>query len=216
MSGMNQRFVFVVGAAVALLAIAQPAFAHVNVSPKEAAKGGGVNLIFTVPNESETASTTRVEIFMPPEVKLTAVAPEAPAGWTVTEETANNSVLFAGGTISGEDEQVFRIGIEPLPTTVDQLAFKTLQSYSDGTVVRWIETAPPGGAEAEHPVPVMKLTGTVAPTTSSVAVTAAPTTLAAQPEPADEDDSLPVGGVIAVGAVVALGVVGFVVRNRRT
>ncbi len=38
------------------------------------------------------------------------------------------------------------------------MAFKTLQTYSDGNVVRWIEEAAAGGDEPENPAPVLKLT----------------------------------------------------------
>jgi Domain of unkown function (DUF1775) len=46
----------------------------------------------------------------------------------------------------------------PLPTNVGQLEFKALQTYSDGDVVQWIEPTVKGGAEPEHPAPVLKLT----------------------------------------------------------
>jgi Domain of unkown function (DUF1775) len=36
--------------------------------------------------------------------------------------------------------------------------FKALQTYSDGDVVQWIEPTVKGGAEPEHPPPVLKLT----------------------------------------------------------
>jgi len=36
--------------------------------------------------------------------------------------------------------------------------FKTLQTYSDGKTVRWIEEAESGGDEPENPAPVLKLT----------------------------------------------------------
>ena len=45
-----------------------------------------------------------------------------------------------------------------LPDDTDQLAFKTLQTYSDGDVVRWIEEAAAGDDEPENPAPVLKLT----------------------------------------------------------
>jgi Domain of unkown function (DUF1775) len=36
--------------------------------------------------------------------------------------------------------------------------FKALQTYSDGDVVQKIEPTMKGGAEPEHPAPVLKLT----------------------------------------------------------
>jgi hypothetical protein len=45
----------------------------------------------------------------------------------------------------------------PLPKNVNQLEFKASQTYSDGEVVQWIEPTVKGGAEPEHPAPVLKL-----------------------------------------------------------
>ena len=45
----------------------------------------------------------------------------------------------------------------PLPKNVNQLVFKASQTYSDGDVVQWIEPTVKGGAEPEHPAPVLKL-----------------------------------------------------------
>lgn len=37
------------------------------------------------------------------------------------------------------------------------MTFKALQTYSDGEVVRWIETSEPGQAEPAKPAPVLHL-----------------------------------------------------------
>jgi hypothetical protein len=37
------------------------------------------------------------------------------------------------------------------------MVFKTLQHYSDGEVVRWIQEPQPNAAEPERPAPVLKL-----------------------------------------------------------
>jgi hypothetical protein len=42
------------------------------------------------------------------------------------------------------------------------LEFKAVQTYDNGDVVRWIESTPPGGAEPEHPAPVLTLTSPTA------------------------------------------------------
>ena len=46
----------------------------------------------------------------------------------------------------------------PLPTSAKQLAFPTLQTYSDGDVVRWIQTTAKGAPEPDFPVPTLTLT----------------------------------------------------------
>jgi len=51
----------------------------------------------------------------------------------------------------------FDISVGPLPD-VSSLTFKTLQTYSDGTVVRWIDPpAAEGQPEPEHPAPTLAL-----------------------------------------------------------
>jgi hypothetical protein len=52
----------------------------------------------------------------------------------------------------------------------DQLSFPTVQTYGDGTESAWIEPTVEGGAEPEHPAPVLPLTEA---TTGTAATTAA-------------------------------------------
>ncbi len=47
-----------------------------------------------------------------------------------------------------------------LPTDTKQIEFKAVQTYSNGEVIRWIESTPKGGPEPELPAPVLKLVGT--------------------------------------------------------
>ncbi len=72
----------------------------------------------------------------------------------VTE--AVSKITWSGGTIKPGEFQQFPVSMGPLPDT-KEIVFKALQTYSDGTVVRWIETASAGGAEPEHPAPVVTL-----------------------------------------------------------
>jgi hypothetical protein len=68
------------------------------------------------------------------------------------------------------------VSMGPLPK-VDQVVFKTLQTYSDGEVVRWIEEPATDGTEPEKPAPTLKLTAAgAAPAAAATgpAVTAAP------------------------------------------
>jgi hypothetical protein len=51
----------------------------------------------------------------------------------------------------------FDVSVGPLPK-VSSLTFKALQTYSDGTVVRWIDPpAPEGQPEPDHPAPTLTL-----------------------------------------------------------
>jgi hypothetical protein len=80
-----------------------------------------------------------------------------------------------------------------------QMVFKALQTYSDGTIVRWIDEPTTDGTEPEKPAPVLKL----AAATDPAAETSAAAAPAAAAEEADGDDGGSSGWGIA-GLVVAI------------
>jgi uncharacterized protein len=57
-----------------------------------------------------------------------------------------------------DEFDLFTISAGPLPTNTNQLVFKALQTYSDGTIVSWIQQAVKGTPAPAHPAPVLKLT----------------------------------------------------------
>lgn len=167
------------GAVVALgaagvLAAAGVASAHVTVHPESYAKGAtdGV-LTFRVPNEEDGASTSKVQVFLPTDHPVLGVLVRPRDGWapkvtttklktpvktddgTITE--AVSQITWTGGKIGAGEYEDFDVAFGELPDSTSQLTFKTLQTYSDGKVVRWIE-APSGGEEADDPAPTLKLT----------------------------------------------------------
>ncbi|GGX91319.1 YcnI family protein [Streptomyces anandii] len=187
-------------AAAGILAAAGVASAHVTVHPESYAKGAtdGV-LTFRVPNEEDSASTTKVQVFLPTDHPLLGVLVTPQDGWTakVTETKlktpvktddgtitdAVSEITWTGGKIGPGQYQDFDVAFGQLPDDAGQLAFKTLQTYSDGNVVRWIEE-PQGGEEPENPAPVLKLTaeegeGAAASATGSKSAPAAGTTATA-------------------------------------
>jgi uncharacterized protein len=164
-------------AGTAVLALSVPAFAHVSVQPEgTAAKGGYAVVDFKVPNERDSASTTRIEVSFPADHPLASAMPEPVAGWTVK---VTKSKLDKPLTVHGEkiDEAVTKVtwtaadgkGIQPgyfqkfplslgaLPENTDQLVFKAVQTYSNKEVVRWIEVPQAGQDEPENPAPVLQL-----------------------------------------------------------
>lgn len=226
------------GTAASLLLLASPAFAHVTVHSAEATSGGhDAEITFRVPNERAPASTTKVEVHLPTDKPFAGVFAAPKAGWKVavsslklatpivtddgTIDTAVSTVIWTatgGGTGPGQYDD-FDIAVGQLPKT-DVVTFKVLQTYSDGTVVRWIELNAPGSTqEPEHPAPQLSLTAPVdsgASTTSTAASSGAPT-VTGQAVPGlttkATDDSaatkiavagLGVGGVALVLALVAL------------
>ena len=172
---MLRRIVAGAAVAAAVLAFAAPAaFAHVTVQPGEAARGSYTQLTFRVPNETDNTDTTEVRVQLPTDHPIASVSVEPVPGWTVaTKKTklatpitsddgsitdAISEIAWTGGKIAPGEYQNFNISAGPLPTDVDQLTFKAIQTYSDGSEVAWIEETPASGEEPEHPAPTLKLT----------------------------------------------------------
>ncbi|WP_236796325.1 YcnI family protein [Amycolatopsis sp. GM8] len=184
---LRRLAVLAAAAAVALLAAPAVASAHVTANPNSAQQGGYAKVSFRVPTERDNASTTQVEIDFPADHPLASVSTRAVPGWTAKVEKtplaqpiqtddgqlteAVSKIVWTGGKIPPGSFEEFDVSMGPLPTDTDQLVFKALQTYDSGEVVRWIDTTSPGGPEAEHPAPVLKLTPKNAAT--SAAVTAA-------------------------------------------
>lgn len=174
----------------AVLALAAPASAHVSVQPTQAEQGGYAGVTFRVPNENDSAGTTKLEINLPEDKPLTSVRTRPLTGWTATVEkkplatpitshgkqiteavakvtwTANPGVRINPGQY--ED---FEVSMGQLPTDTDKLVFKALQTYDNGDVVRWIDVPGADGKEPEKPAPTLKLVpkGGAAPAASPAA-----------------------------------------------
>ncbi|MGW1159880.1 YcnI family protein [Streptomyces sp. NPDC002513] len=222
-----------------VLAAAGAAFAHVTVHPESYAKGAtdGV-LTFRVPNEEDTAATTKVQVFLPTDHPVLGVLVTPEDGWTAQVTTtklktpvktddgtitdAVSEITWTGGRIRHGQYQDFHVAFGQLPDDTGQLTFKTLQTYSDGNIVRWIEATPKGGAEPENPAPVLSLTaeGTVEGGASTAAPSGGGTTGksdAAATKAASTSDSTARGLGIAglVVGVLGLAAAGFaLVRGR--
>jgi periplasmic copper chaperone A len=170
------RLVTVVGVATAVVAAgAGIASAHVSVSSTDATAGGYGTVVFTVPDESDTASTTRIRVQIPDATPLASVRVQPVPGWTVTETphtlakpltdddgdqiTSAVSVIdftaTAGGIAPGQFQQ-FLLSVGPLPKA-GSITFNAVQTYSDGTEVAWIEPTVAGQPEPEHPAPALHL-----------------------------------------------------------
>ncbi|MFC4148694.1 DUF1775 domain-containing protein, partial [Micromonospora mangrovi] len=62
------------GAAALTLGLAGPAAAHVTVNPSTAVQGGWTKVSFRVPNETDTADTTKVEVNLPTATPIASVS----------------------------------------------------------------------------------------------------------------------------------------------
>jgi uncharacterized protein YcnI len=237
----------VLAAVAAVLGFAVAAAAHVEVKPGEVEGGDFAEVAFTVPNEIDTASTTKVVVDLPTDQPLASVMTTPVPGWKITtkERKLAQPIDFFGsplskvvsqitwtataGGISPGQFQDFPVSLGVLPTS-GELTFKAVQTYSDGTVVNWDELAA-GGAEPEHPAPVLTLTAaaesggeTTAPAADG-ATSSPPTTTS--PAPSDGSASGATGGdegsgdwlpiTLSIAAlVVALGALGLAWRRSRS
>jgi periplasmic copper chaperone A len=208
-----------VGGVVVALGIAGPAFAHVTVNPNAATQGGYGRVAFRVPNESDTASTVKLEVNLPEDAPVASVSTMPVPGWTVAVEkrtlstplTVHGSQVTevvgkltftaaAGGGVKPGEFQEFPVSMGPLPEK-DQMIFKVLQTYSDGEISRWIDEPVEGGEEPENPAPVLKLAkATDAAVLAAGAATAGPS-VAAVADSSDDSSS---------GAAVGLGIAGLI------
>jgi uncharacterized protein YcnI len=191
-----------------------PAGAHVAVLPGEAPVKTLVVENVHVPTESEDASTTKVSVQFPPgfaEVNFQPVP-----GWKASVKTSKltqpvttdegeklteqvSQVTWTGGKIGPGEFQDFPMSLET-PEDPATLTFKTVQTYDNGGVVRWI-----GPAGSEEPAPQVKV---VAAENSGSASTS-------NGGSADEDsDALTIVALILGGLGLLAGVAALVTRRR--
>ena len=219
---MRRAIAVAVGIGVFLVAV--PAWAHVTVSAPGATRGGSDQLItFRVPVE-KNVPTTGVTVALPTNTPITSVDVLPLAGWTHTEKTVKlaRPVHTDDGDITEAVSQVswkaqdgglkpgefgeFTIIAGQLPDA-PRLTFSAIQTYQDGSVVRWNEHAAPGTPEPQNPAPVLELSAADPGGQHSEAAAPAPVT--------DSDNTAPT--VLAIVAIVvaaaALGVA--VVGNAR-
>ncbi|MFJ7779467.1 DUF1775 domain-containing protein [Streptomyces yangpuensis] len=143
------------GALVVLGVSAGPAAAHAGVTASDPrALAENVTLSFTSEAESDSAGIAELRVVLPKGIAPDAVSlKDAPEGWKLTATPDGYSI---GGTAlaTGTDAE-YSITVRQLPDE-KSLAFKTLETYSDGKVSRWIEV-PTGGEKVDNPAPVLEL-----------------------------------------------------------
>jgi len=208
------------------VAFSASAFAHVTVNSTDARPGGYGKVTVRVPNESETAGTTRVSVSMPAGTPIASVRVKPHAGWsylapkvalvkpvkqgdkTITEAvstitwSADKGVSIKAGSF---DEFEFSAGRLPADKAV--MSFAAIQTYSDGKVVRWNQPMVKGGAEPEHPAPVLNLLPAKGSEVAPVA---------AHPSAESSGNDSVARGLSAGAIAVGLGGIGFGLRRKRS
>lgn len=159
-------------AALLLGPMAGSALAHVEVTSPNATQGEEAVLTFRVPTEKDVP-TVKVEIALPTDTPIASVSVKPLAGWNYHITTATPTTPITdedgdpvseivsrvawtatnGGTKPGEYQE-FQVLADPLPKT-NHLVFKALQTYSDKSVVSWIQTPATGAPEPQFPAPTL-------------------------------------------------------------
>ena len=219
---MKRLALLTVAALAALLALAGPASAHVTVTAPGAVAGGSdQEITFRVPME-KNVDTVGFTIALPLDTPIADVLVEPQPGWTHSEKTttlakpiktddgditsavSQISWRAAGGGLKAGEFGAFTIIAGQLPDA-SELTFPAIQTYRDGSQVKWIETAAPGSTvQPQYPAPTLSLK----PAASGKASTAVGTTKV-------EKVSTTAPTVLAIVAlVVAAGALGLAVVNR--
>ncbi|MFB6557573.1 DUF1775 domain-containing protein [Streptomyces sp. NPDC056400] len=172
-----------VGALVVLGIAAGPAAAHAGVTASDPrALAENVTLSFTSEAESDSAGIAELRVVLPKGIAPDAVAlKDAPEGWKLTATPDGYSI---GGTAlaTGTDAE-YSITVRQLPDE-KALVFKTLETYGDGKVSRWIEV-PTNGEKVDNPAPVLELKA-AAPGAKAIAPSPSPT-----PSPTPSSNAVP-------------------------
>ncbi|WP_372697556.1 YcnI family protein [Arthrobacter sp. JSM 101049] len=205
------------------------ASAHVTVSPNKTAEGSYAHATFSVPNESDSATTDQLTVALPKDTPFTSVSVQPVEGWTATvrHDTLEKPVTVHGTTVTeaatsvtwkadqahqiGQDEfQTFTVSLGTLPSAGTAVVLPATQHYTDGTVVKWDDPAGTGGQEPEHPAP--SFTTTAAPAESGDAQHGSGSSDAAQAAEAAQgsEADASTGGGIGVAALW-IGVAGLLV-----
>ncbi len=164
-----------IAAAVAAASLMSPASAgaHVSLHPNTIPAGAFATIDVRVPGEEEGAYVKKVDMQLPPgfigvdyanvpgwstkvvETKLSA--PVTEDGETIDTQVSQIVWTWAGPTGKVENGQFIDFPLSvaiPDSASGKALEFKTVQTYSNGQVVHWIEPS----LEAEHPSPRINVT----------------------------------------------------------
>ncbi|WP_433318022.1 DUF1775 domain-containing protein [Micromonospora sp. CA-269861] len=138
--------------------------ADVTTTPTEARQGDAVRLEFSVPEERAGTKTNQIEIRLPADAPVAEVYPMSVNGWAprISSRTLDKPVagIHSSGVstvttavtwvrVGASDPGPARLALSmgPMPQA-ERLTFEVVQTYADGTVVRWADATGPHRAPA--------------------------------------------------------------------
>ncbi|MEU5675379.1 DUF1775 domain-containing protein, partial [Micromonospora sp. NPDC047753] len=138
--------------------------ADVTTTPTEARQGEAVRLEFSVPEERAGTRTKQIEVRLPADAPIAEVYPMSVDGWAprlssrtldkplpgihssgVSTVTTAVTWVRVGASDPGPARLALSMG--PMPQA-ERLTFEVVQTYADGTVVRWADATGPHRAPA--------------------------------------------------------------------
>jgi uncharacterized protein YcnI len=196
--------------------------AHVTISPSSLPQGtSDAVLTFRVPNESASATVIGLRLQLPLQHPIVVVSPEAGSGWNVVVHSAQLSkpITTDDGTFTSTVSEIdwsgnsipvgqfgeFNLLAQGIPSGTNQLIFKAIQQYSDGTTVSWIQIPDKAAPNPGHPAPILTLSapggGNSVPSTTAVPATPGVVTTTAT---SSSSNRLAVASLILAGFAVLL------------
>jgi len=213
----SARIVAVASAAAVtgVLMFATSAWAHVTVHPETLPAGtSDTELTFRVPNERDNANTVRLQVFFPSNLPLLTVNVLPIPGWNakvdiqtlskpiqtddgpVAQVVTDITWTATSGGITPGQYQDFDVSAGKVPDRTGTVVFKSLQTYSSGEIVRWIQVADSQDPAPDTPAPVLTLTSPT-PTRTATATTSSNSSTI---------EGLAIGAIVLAGLAV-IGVV---------
>lgn len=152
------------------LVLAGPAGAHVEVSAEGAEPGDrDVVLIFTGQSESDTAGVVSLRVVLPDGIAAGEVSlVDAPPGWQLGVDEDPAGFTVAGPELPVGEAATVSVRVAQLPADAAVLEFRSLQTYADGRVDRFIDLAEQGD-NRQFPAPLLNLAPTATPTGAAAA-----------------------------------------------
>ena len=192
-----RKAALVVSAALGLVVVAQ-AGAHAELAPKKVPAGGVSTFVLSVEGE-EAAPTVKIAMRLP--TGMANVKPANAGGWQAN--LGARVITWTGGRIPQGETGEFEITGQFPRTPGKTLKFPVVQTYGNGTVVRWI-----GAAASETPAPTIQLTAATTPPPPAPEPPAAttPTTATTSAGENEEDDDNGSAGWI-IGAAIVVGLI---------
>jgi uncharacterized protein YcnI len=144
-----KKYLFASSLFATILILQSVVMAHVSVEPKSIGIGSFTTFTISVLNEKEIP-TTAVRIVLPDGLK--EVSAYAKPGWQVTAKSTGNGdqakvteLTWTDGSFGKDLRDEFKFSAQ-VPANPTALAWKTYQTYQDGSVVSW-DQAPKEGAD---------------------------------------------------------------------